>query len=44
MRATLYGGAFDITVGDRPDPRVDLPTDAVVRVTLGCVCGGPARR
>lgn len=39
MRATLYGGAYDITVGDRPDPRIELPTDAVVRVLLGCVCG-----
>lgn len=39
MRATLYGGAHDITVGERPDPRIRLPTDAVVRVLLGCVCG-----
>ena len=39
MRAALYGGAYDITVGDRPDPQVQLPTDAVVRVSLGCVCG-----
>jgi len=39
MRATLYGGPRDITVGDRPDPRIEQPTDAVVRVLLGCVCG-----
>lgn len=39
MRATLYGGAYDITVGDRPEPKIELSTDAVVRVTLGCVCG-----
>jgi threonine dehydrogenase-like Zn-dependent dehydrogenase len=39
MRATLYGGPGDISVGERPDPVVQLPTDAVVRVTLGCVCG-----
>ncbi|MEU7870290.1 zinc-dependent alcohol dehydrogenase family protein [Dactylosporangium sp. NPDC049140] len=39
MRATLYGGPGDITVGERPDPRLENPTDAVVRVTLGCVCG-----
>lgn len=39
MRATLYGGPYDITVGDRPEPTVLEPTDAVVRVTLGCVCG-----
>ncbi|PWU47366.1 IMP dehydrogenase [Micromonospora globispora] len=39
MRATLFGGPGDITVGERPDPRLETPTDAVVRVTLGCVCG-----
>jgi threonine dehydrogenase-like Zn-dependent dehydrogenase len=39
MRATLYGGPGDITVGERPDPRLENPTDVVVRVTLGCVCG-----
>ena len=39
MRATLYGGPRDITVGERPDPRIEHPTDAVVRVLLACVCG-----
>ncbi|MBB2946327.1 threonine dehydrogenase-like Zn-dependent dehydrogenase [Actinoplanes lutulentus] len=39
MRATLYGGPGDITVGERPDPRLRTPGDAIVRVTLGCVCG-----
>jgi threonine dehydrogenase-like Zn-dependent dehydrogenase len=39
MRATLYGGPGDISVGDRLDPVIQEPTDAVVRVALGCVCG-----
>jgi threonine dehydrogenase-like Zn-dependent dehydrogenase len=39
MRATLYGGPGDITVGERPDPRLEKATDVIVRVTLGCVCG-----
>jgi threonine dehydrogenase-like Zn-dependent dehydrogenase len=39
MRATLYGGAGDISVGARPDPAVESPTDAVVRVALDRVCG-----
>jgi threonine dehydrogenase-like Zn-dependent dehydrogenase len=26
-------------VGERPDPVIQEPTDAVVRVVLGCVCG-----
>jgi len=39
MRAAIYGGPHSIELGDRPDPVVAAPTDAVVRVVLGCVCG-----
>jgi threonine dehydrogenase-like Zn-dependent dehydrogenase len=39
VRAAIYGGPGDITLGERPDPRIQQPTDAVVRVVLGCVCG-----
>jgi threonine dehydrogenase-like Zn-dependent dehydrogenase len=39
MRAAIYNGPRSIEVGDRPDPRLGGPTDAVVRVVLGCVCG-----
>jgi threonine dehydrogenase-like Zn-dependent dehydrogenase len=39
MRAALYGGPHTLTVGDRPDPAIAAPTDAIVRVVLGCVCG-----
>jgi threonine dehydrogenase-like Zn-dependent dehydrogenase len=39
MRAAIYNGPNDITVGDRPDPTIENPTDAIVRVTLACVCG-----
>ena len=39
MRAAIFNGPKDITVGDRPDPVIQQPTDAVVRVALGCVCG-----
>jgi threonine dehydrogenase-like Zn-dependent dehydrogenase len=28
-----------VEIGERPDPVVQEPTDAVVRVVLGCVCG-----
>jgi len=28
-----------IELGERPDPKIQEPTDAVVRVVLGCVCG-----
>lgn len=39
MRAAIYSGPHSIGIGDRPDPVVAAPTDAVVRVVLGCVCG-----
>jgi threonine dehydrogenase-like Zn-dependent dehydrogenase len=39
MRAAIFGGPQDIAVGERPDPAIKGPTDAIVRVTLACVCG-----
>ena len=39
MRAAIFEGPRSIKVGDRPDPVIQEPTDAVVRVVLGCVCG-----
>jgi threonine dehydrogenase-like Zn-dependent dehydrogenase len=39
MKAAIFNGPSDITVGFRPDPTVRTPTDAIVRVTLTCVCG-----
>ena len=39
MKAALFRGARDITVGERPDPAILAPTDAIVRVVRGCVCG-----
>lgn len=39
MRATIIHGPGDIRVEDRDYPAVQLPTDAVVRVTAACVCG-----
>jgi threonine dehydrogenase-like Zn-dependent dehydrogenase len=39
MRATFMYGAGDVRVDEVPDPTIVEPTDAVVRVTLACVCG-----
>lgn len=39
MRATTIHGTRDIRVSDVPDPVVRVPTDAVVRVVAGCICG-----
>ena len=39
MRAALFCGPGCIKVGERPDPVLVAPSDAVVRVVLACVCG-----
>ncbi|HUJ04713.1 MAG TPA: alcohol dehydrogenase catalytic domain-containing protein [Streptosporangiaceae bacterium] len=39
MRAAIFRGPQDIEVGERPDPVIREPTDAIVRVVLACVCG-----
>jgi threonine dehydrogenase-like Zn-dependent dehydrogenase len=39
MRATVFLGPHSLEVVERPDPVISAPTDAVVRVSLGCVCG-----
>jgi len=39
MRATLIYGAGDVRVEDVPDPTLQEPTDALVRVLRACVCG-----
>jgi threonine dehydrogenase-like Zn-dependent dehydrogenase len=39
MRATLIYGAGDVRVQDVPDPGLQAPTDAVVRVLRSCICG-----
>lgn len=39
MRATFMHKAGDVRVQDAPDPVIEQPTEAVVRITRSCVCG-----
>lgn len=39
MRATLMYGAGDVRVENVPDPVLQEPTDAIVRVARTCICG-----
>jgi threonine dehydrogenase-like Zn-dependent dehydrogenase len=39
MRATTIHAPFDIRLSQVPDPRISRPTDAVVRIVAGCICG-----
>lgn len=39
MRATVMYAAGDVRVEERPDPRIEEPTDAILRVVRSCICG-----
>lgn len=39
MRATTIHGTRDIRVEEVPDPTIKRSTDAIIRVTAGCICG-----
>jgi threonine dehydrogenase-like Zn-dependent dehydrogenase len=39
MRAVIMDAPGQIRVGDRDDPAIIDPTDAVIRITATCICG-----
>lgn len=39
MRATTIHAPGDIRVSEVPDPVISRPTDAIVKVVAGCICG-----
>ncbi|MBA3629180.1 MAG: glutathione-dependent formaldehyde dehydrogenase [Actinobacteria bacterium] len=39
MKALTWHGKRDVRVDDVPDPRIQEPTDAVVRITATAICG-----
>lgn len=39
MRAAIFKGKGIVELGERPDPRLKEPGDALVRVLRACVCG-----
>jgi threonine dehydrogenase-like Zn-dependent dehydrogenase len=39
MRAVTWHGKRDVRVDDVPDPRIEAPNDAVIRVTSTAICG-----
>ena len=39
MRALTWHGKRDVRVEEVPDPRIEQPTDAVVRITSTAICG-----
>jgi threonine dehydrogenase-like Zn-dependent dehydrogenase len=39
MRAVTWHGKRDVRVDDVPDPTIEEPTDAIIRVTSSAICG-----
>src|ERR1700712_2936914 len=39
MRALTWQGTENVSVEEVPDPRIERPTDAVIRVTSAAICG-----
>jgi len=39
MRAMTYRGPFRVRVEDKPEPEIQHPDDAIVRVTRAAICG-----
>src|SRR5882757_8795606 len=39
MKAVTWHGKRDVRVDNVPDPRIEEPTDAIVRITSSAICG-----
>jgi glutathione-independent formaldehyde dehydrogenase len=39
MKAVVYKGPFDVAVESVPDPQIEQPLDAIIRITTANICG-----
>ncbi len=39
MKAVVWHGTKDVRVEEVPDPKIEQPTDAIVRITSTAICG-----
>ncbi len=39
MKAVVYQGPYDVAVQDVADPKIEAPTDVVLRITTTAICG-----
>ncbi len=39
MKAVVFKGPYDVQVENVEDPKIEAPTDAIVRITSTCICG-----
>jgi threonine dehydrogenase-like Zn-dependent dehydrogenase len=38
MKATVYHAPGDVRVESVPDPNIQQPTDAIIKITHACIC------
>lgn len=39
MKAVVFHGVGDIRLEDVPEPKIEAPTDAIIRITASAICG-----
>ena len=39
MRTTTIHAPFDVRLSEVPDPVISKPTDAIIKIVAGCICG-----
>ncbi len=39
MRAVVYKGPYKVAVEQVPDPKIEHPNDAIIKITSSCICG-----
>lgn len=39
MRAVVYKGPFKVDIEQVPDPKIEHPNDAIIKITSTCICG-----
>jgi threonine dehydrogenase-like Zn-dependent dehydrogenase len=39
MKAVVWHGIGDIRLDDVPEPKIEAPTDAIIRLTTSAICG-----
>ena len=39
MRGAVLHAPYDVRFEDRPEPKIEQPTDAIIRIAATCVCG-----
>jgi threonine dehydrogenase-like Zn-dependent dehydrogenase len=39
MKAVVFHGVGDIRLDNVPEPRIQQPTDAIVRLSVSAICG-----